>query len=105
MAVFDDMGSAEKIRLYDKGFDRQQNYGSYESFLAIREGDIHIPKIAMAEPLKIECQHFLDCISNGTSPLTDAKNGLQVLNVLVAAQQSLQSGGQPIKINNTGRVA
>lgn len=105
MAVFDDMASAEKIRIYDKGVDRQQNYGSYESFLTIRDGDIHIPKITMVEPLKIECQHFLDCIMSGRKPLTNAENGLQVLAVLTAAQQSLRSRGQPIKINNIRSVA
>ena len=98
MIVFDDMESAEKVRIYDKGFDWQKNYGSYESFLTIREGDIHIPKINMVEPLKIECQHFLDCIKNNHRPVSSGENGLEVLRVLAAAQESLEKNGKPIKI-------
>lgn len=98
MAVFDDMESTEKIRIYDKGFDWQKNYGSYETFLTLREGDIHIPKINMIEPLGLECQHFLDCIKNNQGPISDGENGLEVLKVLAAAQKSLEANGEPIKI-------
>lgn len=98
MAVFDDMESAEKLRVYDKGFDLQKNYGSYETFLTLREGDINIPKIDMVEPLKLECQHFIDSIKNNKRPLSDGENGLRVLKVLTAAQRSLEANGKPIKV-------
>lgn len=98
MAIFDDMESSEKIRLYDKGFDWQKNYGNYETFLTLREGDIHIPKIDMVEPLKLECQHFIDCIVNKKQPFTDGENGLRVLQVLNAAQKSMVQDGRPVKI-------
>lgn len=98
MAVFDDMESTEKIRIYDKGFDWQKNAGTYDAFLTVREGDIYIPKLDMVEPLKIECQHFIDCIKNNKKPFTDGKNGLAVLEVLRAAQESLESYGKPVKI-------
>lgn len=98
MAVFDDMESTEKVRLYDKGFDWQKNYGSYETFLTLREGDINIPKINMVEPLKLECQHFLDCIKDNRRPISDGENGLEVLRVLTAAQRSLEENGKSIQI-------
>ena len=98
MAVFDDMQSAEKIRIYDKGFDWQKNYGSYETFLTLREGDIKIPKINMLEPLRVECQHFLDCIKSNQTPVSSGANALQVLGVLTAAQKSLEANGKPIKV-------
>lgn len=98
MAVFDDMESSEKIRVYDKGFDWEKNYGSYETFLTLREGDIHIPKIDMREPLKLECQHFIDCINKNQKPLSDGENGLEVLSVLDAAQRSMKDNGKAIKI-------
>lgn len=98
MAVFDDMESSEKIRVYDKGFDWGKNYGCYETFLTLREGDIHIPKIDMREPLKLECQHFIDCINKNQKPLSDGENGLEVLSVLDAAQRSLEENGKAIKI-------
>lgn len=98
MVVFDDMESTEKIRIYDKGVDRQKNYGTYETFLTIREGDIHIPKIEMMEPLKLECQHFIDCVINQRRPFSDGDNGLAVLKVLTAAQRSLELNGKPVKV-------
>lgn len=98
MAVFDDMESSEKIRIYDKGFDWQKNTGTYETFLTLREGDIHIPKIDMVEPLKLECQHFIDCINRNRQPLSDGNNGLEVLEVLNAAHNSLIKNGKAVKI-------
>lgn len=100
MVVFDDMESTEKLRIYDKGYDWQKNYGSYETFLTLREGDINIPKVDMVEPLKLECQHFIDCIKNNAQPLSDGENGLEVLKVLTAAQSSLEANGKPVKINS-----
>jgi predicted dehydrogenase len=98
MAVFDDMESAEKIRIYDKGFDWLKNSGTYDSFLTLREGDIHIPRIDMIEPLRLECRHFIDCIRKNSRPFTDGDNGLSALKVLNAAQQSLEKNGKVIKI-------
>lgn len=98
MAVFDDMQPLEKIRIYDKGFDWQKSYRGYETFLTLREGDLYVPKIDMVEPLKLECQHFIDCIKNNKSPFTDGENGLEVLKVLDAAQKSLDGGGKIVKI-------
>ena len=59
MAVFDDMAPREKLRLYDKGVDRPPEYGSYGESLAVREGDILIPKVSNAEPLGLELAHFV----------------------------------------------
>lgn len=98
MVVFDDMQNTEKIRIYDKGFDWQRNFETYDNFLTLREGDIHIPKLDMAEPLKLECQHFADCIKKGETPLTDGRNGLAVLKVLTAAQASLDKRGEAVEI-------
>lgn len=99
MAVFDDMEGTEKIRLYDKGIDCKENRGKYEDFLTLREGDIHIPHIEMKEPLRIECQHFIDCILEDREPLTDGRNGLAVVEVLEAAQRSLATGGKSMKVS------
>ena len=97
MAVFDDMESAEKLRIYDKGVDNL-HYSSYGEFLTLRFGDIHIPRIDMKEPLQLECQHFLDCIQDHHRPLSDGPEGLQVLKILDAAQRSLKNAGQLVRI-------
>jgi predicted dehydrogenase len=95
MAVFDDVDSTEKLRIYDKGVQRPA-YDSYGDSLSLRFGDISIPRIDMREPLRLECQHFIDCIVNGQTPLSDGRNGVQVLRVLEAGQQSLERGGEPV---------
>ena len=98
MAVLDDMQATEKLRIYDKGVDFVPSYGDYGESLSIRVGDIYIPKIDMAEPLKVECRHFLDCITKGAEPLTGGEHGLQVLRVLEAAERSLREGSKAIRV-------
>src|SRR2546422_10770453 len=58
----------DKVRIYDKGVDIRRQPMSYEDYLHVRFGDILIPHIGSAEPLRLECQHFLDCIRNGATP-------------------------------------
>ena len=57
-----------------------------------------IPKIAATEPLKVECQHFADCIISNERPLTDGVHGKQVVRVLEAAQESMNSGSCPVEV-------
>jgi predicted dehydrogenase len=97
MIVFDDMEIQGKVKIYDKGVDRQTEYGSYDEFLTLRNGDIFIPDIRMTEPLRLECAHFIHCIENGITPLSDGRNGLMVTRVLEAGQRSLTSGGAPVE--------
>ncbi len=99
MVTFDDMEVREKIRIYDKGVDASKvTYDSFAESLILHDGDITIPKIKLGEPLKRESSHFIDCIINHKTPLTDGQNGLDVLKVLVAAQKSLENDGQPVVI-------
>ena len=97
MAVFDDTESTEKLRVYDKGVEKP-SYQSYGDLITVRYGDIHIPHVPMAEPLRIECQHFIDCVANDQQPLTDGESGVAVVQVLEAAQTSLKAGGAPVPI-------
>jgi predicted dehydrogenase len=99
MAVFDDMNSAEKLRIYDKGVDKVIDENSYEAFLTLRSGDILVPKIDMEEPLKLECQEFIDCVRHGRTPLADVDNGIEVLKVLEAAQRSLDNDGMKVPLS------
>lgn len=98
MAVFDDMAPREKLRVYDKGVDRPPDYGSYGESLAIREGDIWIPKLSNAEPLAVELGHFLR-VARGEPPTrADASDGVRVVRVLDAASRSLAADGAPVTI-------
>ena len=101
MAVIDDGAANEKVRLYDKGVTAQPGqtpYANYAEAMAIRTGDIQIPKIDMQEPLRLECRHFADCIRTGQTPRTDGRNGLAVVRLLEAAQQSLAQNGTTVSL-------
>jgi len=87
MATFDDMAREGKLTVYDKGFDEATTgYGEYIT----RSGDIFSPRIANAEPLRLECQHFVDCIRSGQTPRSDGRSGMRVVRVLEALQNSLK---------------
>ncbi len=86
MATFDDMALEGKVTVYDKGFDEDtSSYGEYIT----RSGDIHSPRIPNREPLRIECEHFVECVRTGTPPRSDGRSGLRVVRVLEALQNSL----------------
>jgi predicted dehydrogenase len=98
MVVFDDMDASEKIRVYDKGASVQRSVESYVEAITLRTGDILIPKISAAEPLKAECQHFIDCVEKNRPPRSDGADGLRVVKVLAAAADSLARGGEPVRL-------
>ncbi len=95
MVVFDDMEPREKLRIYDKGVDRPPEYGSFGESLAIREGDIFIPRIPNLEPLAAELTHFVRVARGEETPRASAEDGVRVVRVLEAASRSLQHGGAP----------
>ncbi len=102
MMVYDDTALQEKIRIYDRGVTVRPYYDNYGEFqYAYRYGDIHIPRIEEVEPIKQECQHFVDCIRTGATPATDGLNGLRVVAVLEAAQKSLRNGGAAVPLTET----
>jgi predicted dehydrogenase len=92
MATFDDMKLEGKLTLWDKGFDpRADARGEF----SVRSGDVWSPAVRPAEPLRLECEHFVDCVANGKRPRTDGAAGVQVVRVLEALQASLDAGGAP----------
>jgi predicted dehydrogenase len=104
MVVYDDTNPDARVTVYDKGVSRvgQSGLGTFETFgqfqLLHRAGDVLIPKVDFNEPLQVECQHFVECIRDGSVPLTDGAAGLSVVKALEAAQRSMESGGQPVPL-------
>lgn len=109
MIIYDDVDADHMIQVYDKGVDRVPAEGGkdprerLESFgefkLWLRWGDLTVPKIRVSEPLRNEMGHFVHCVETGTRPLTDARNGLEVVRVLEAADESLRNSGAPVEID------
>jgi predicted dehydrogenase len=104
MVVFDDMQAREKLKIYDKGVDRPPEYGSFGESLAIREGDVYMPKVSNAEPLATELRHFVAVARRTVEPLVSAASGLEVVRVLAAASESLADGGRVVDIGSATRV-
>jgi predicted dehydrogenase len=100
MLVYDDVEPLEKIRIYDKGVEKLPYTDTFGDFqLSYRYGDITIPHINFTEPLRIECQHFIDSIVSGTPPQSSGYDGLQVVKILELAERSLNSGTGQEKLN------
>jgi predicted dehydrogenase len=91
MATFDDMALEGKVAIYDKGFDEDaRGYGEYIT----RSGEILCPRIANVEPLRVECEHFVDCLMRGQRPRSDGESGLRVVRVLERLQGSLEASSE-----------
>ena len=97
MIVYDDNEPSEKIKVYDKGvelnFTKEELYKLQVQY---RIGDMYSPSLDNTEALAIETQHFADCILRGEKPLTGGESGLEVVKVLVAAEESLKHKGIPV---------
>lgn len=103
MLTFDDMSLMEPIRVYDKQVtDARTKPGFIDSFASfrssVREGDILIPRVAPGEPLKNECDHFIECVQTGKPPLTDGRSALAVVTALEAIERSVRSAGREEKV-------
>ena len=106
MIVYDDIQALEKIRIYDTRVERMPHYDTFAEFqYSYHYGDIFIPKVTQDEPLKVECQHFLDCIHHDSTPLSDGISGLNLVRILEASSQSLNSNGAPVDFSHVPHPA
>src|SRR5690606_33153898 len=98
MLVYDDVEPIEKIRLFDMGVEWSDPDVLGSGQLRYRHGDIISPRISTVEPLKEECRHFAESIRTGTDPLSDGRSGLRVVQLLEAADKSLQRDGVTLAV-------
>jgi predicted dehydrogenase len=100
MIVYDDMEPLEKIKIYDKRVEVPPHYDSFAEFhYSYHYGDIYSPYLKQVEPLRFECEHFLDCIKTGKKPESSGIEGLQVVQILEASSESLKNGGSKVDID------
>ncbi|HEY1419863.1 MAG TPA: Gfo/Idh/MocA family oxidoreductase [Candidatus Dormibacteraeota bacterium] len=102
MIVYDDLEPSEKVKIYDRGItvDRPSE-AAYELLVGYRSGDMWAPQVSLTEALRVEIQHFVECIHSGQKPITDGHSGLRIVRILEAATESLQQRGRPVEINWT----
>lgn len=97
MLVYDDLAQQEKIRIFDARVERPPHYDTFAEFhYAYHYGDMYAPYLKQEEPLKAECQHFIDCIREAKTPLSCGTRGLELVRILEASSASLRQGGSPV---------
>ena len=99
MIVYDDLEPSEKVKIYDRGItvDRPSE-AAYDLLVGYRSGDMWAPQVSLTEALRVETQHFVECIHSGRKPITDAGSGLRIVRILEAATESLAHRGRPVEI-------
>jgi predicted dehydrogenase len=106
MIVYDDLRMREKIRIYDARVERPPHYDTFAEFqYSYHYGDSYIPYLHQEEPLKLACQHFIDCIQTLSEPLTGGRHGLEMVRILEAAAASLKKNGAPVTFSRSTGVA
>ena len=101
MIAYDDLEPLQKIRIYDQRVDRPPHYDTFAEFqYSYHYGDVHAPYIKQEEPLKVQCQHFIDCIRRGQTPMTDGVQGAALVRILEASSLSIKEGGRRVTVSN-----
>ena len=104
MLVYNDLEPTEKIKIYDKRVEAPPHYDTFAEFhYSYHYGDMYSPYLKQYEPLKKECQHFLDCITTGAKPESGGDVGLKVVEILEAASESLKREGAKVEISEIAR--
>src|SRR6184192_2784575 len=104
--VYDDLRTREKIRIYDARVERPPHYDTFAEFqYSYHYRDSYIPYLHQEEPLKLACQHFVDCIKTNSQPLTDGRRGLEMVRILEAASTSVKMNGAPVTLSHSSSAA
>ena len=103
MIVYDDLESTEKIKVYDKGVTLDSAPDREQMRIGYRAGDMYAPHLPATEALHAEAEHFVACIREGITPLSDGVSGLRVVELLEAASFSIAARGSPIPLNQLHR--
>ena len=98
MLVWNDLEADEKIKVYDKGVQKQNGPGVYDLLVSYRAGDMWAPRVEQAEALKVELSYFIDCVTRGRTPFNDGVAGSRVVRLLEAADRSLNERGKAIQL-------
>src|SRR3954452_17903881 len=106
MIVYDDVDPTEKIKVYDKGITLNGSpEKAHQLRIGYRAGDMWAPHIPTKEALQVEVAHFVDCLRNGKTPISNGESGLRVVKILEAASRSIAEQGKPIQLKQITRLA
>jgi predicted dehydrogenase len=103
MITYDDLEPSEKLKVYDKGVSFTEDPKEIQEMrVGYRTGDMWAPKLATTEALRLESDHFVDCIKNDKVPETDGRLGLRVVELIEAATASMRGRGETVHIQTKG---
>ena len=101
MILYDDLEPSEKVKVYDKGVTVNGSPDSvYKLLVNYRSGDMWAPQLDRTEALRTEALHFIRCVEQGETPITDGHAGARVVRILEAASQSLALRGRPVELTS-----
>ena len=99
MVAYNDLEADEKIKIYDKGVDFTDDPLKIQELrIGYRSGDVWVPKLAVTEALRVEAEHFVDCIEDGAIARTGGDMGLRVVELVEAANLSMRRRGETVEI-------
>jgi predicted dehydrogenase len=103
MIVYDDLEPAEKIKVYNKGITLSNGRENmYKALVGYRTGDMWAPQLDDTEAIRVEANHFIECIEKGTQPITSGQVGVRVVRILEAASHSISQRGRPVELHWSG---
>jgi predicted dehydrogenase len=101
MAVWDDLGSLGPVTIYEKGVVREPDYADWGEFqLRVKEGEITIPRVRQAEPLRLQAEHFLQSVRTRSAPFSDGRFGAEVVRVMEAVNRSIEEAGARVEVGS-----
>jgi predicted dehydrogenase len=99
MITYDDLEPSEKVKVYDKGVMFTDDPAQIQEMrVGYRTGDMWAPKLPGTEALRVESEHWLDCIVNNKAPLTDGELGHRVVELIEASTYSLRARGETVYV-------
>jgi predicted dehydrogenase len=99
MITYDDLEPSEKVKVYDKGVSLTEDAAQIQEMrVGYRTGDMWAPKLLGTEALRLEGEHFADCIVNRKVPFTDGRLGLRVVELIEAATSSMAAKGEVVYV-------
>lgn len=106
MIVYNDIEPTEKVKVYDKGItvNHKGRNDIHNLLIDYRAGDVWSPHLDQREGLNVMISHFLECIKNNKSPITDGECGLRVVTILEAIQKSIKENGRNIVFDHIMKV-
>ena len=106
MITYDDLEPSEKVKIYDKGISFTDDPKQIQEMrVGYRTGDMWAPKLDGSEALRVEGEHFIDCVKNGKQPISDGRLGLRVVELIEAATSSMRGRGETVHVQKREKIA